>query len=297
VSDSTFFQPALPTPNSGDPDSRPLPEIIAEHFGFPLAYHDVKGVRYYAVQDWILGVAQPDSHPGTFWTALKRRTKKQGVEFSTLCIKLPYIASDGKRYKTDHAKAETLYMITQRMDANTGLRNKILEFLAKSGVVLDEVRIDPERAIDAAIEAYRRMGKSEDWIATRIQSRIARLKFTSAFKYSLLNKPTPKHYAVITDELRLGLWRRKTAELRRQMGLKENANLRDHQSSLALSYELLAENLSAAELAQKRNLAFEEVQDVVRTNAEDVGRHAQQAGQRLGIDIATNRPLLRDGDR
>ena len=41
--------------------------------------------------------------------------------------------------------------------------------------------------------------------------------------------------------------KRNTAKLREQMGLKKDANLRDHQSMLAVSYEQLAEILSATD--------------------------------------------------
>ena len=47
--------PITPEPN----DKRPLPEIIADYCGFPLAFVDVDGERFYAVQDWLRGVAQP----------------------------------------------------------------------------------------------------------------------------------------------------------------------------------------------------------------------------------------------
>lgn len=272
-------------------DPRPLPEIIADLAGFPLAYADVEGERYYAVQDWIAGVAH-SGEPRTFWTAMKRRLKKAGIELSTLCTQLPYRATNGKSYKMDFAAAMGLYQITQRMDANTGLRDKVLKFLAQAGVVLDDFRIDPEQAIDAAIEAYRRMGKSEEWIAVRIQSKAARLRFTGAFKHALKGEPQRWHYGVITDAMRLGLWKRNTAKLREQMGLKKDANVRDHQSMLAVSYELLAETISATELEMNKNLEFEAARRIVHDNSEDVGRHAEATGKRLGIDIATNRPLL-----
>lgn len=113
MSDSTFFQPALPTPNSDD--SRPLPEIIADHFGFPLAYHDVEGVRYYAVQDWILGVAQPASHPGTFWTEMKRRLERLNINIAPMCKKLPYLAENNKRYSMDHGTHDLMMLIVQFM--------------------------------------------------------------------------------------------------------------------------------------------------------------------------------------
>jgi len=127
-------------------DKRPLPEIIASNYGFPLAYHDIDGARYYAVQDWIRGVAQV-SDPAKFWHDIKRPLKKAGIETSALCRSLPNRAGDGKMYKRDHADAETLYRITQRMDVQTGLRDDVLKFLAKSGVVIDEIRIDPDRPL------------------------------------------------------------------------------------------------------------------------------------------------------
>lgn len=42
------------------------------------------------------------------------------------CAKLKYRATDGKNYTMDFADAKTLYTITQRMDAETGIRNKDL---------------------------------------------------------------------------------------------------------------------------------------------------------------------------
>lgn len=272
-------------------NSHPLPEIIAEQAGFSLAYHDVDDKRYYAVQDWIAGVAQVEE-PRKFWESMRRRLKKAGIELSSWWRQLPYRANNGKTYKMDHAEATILYQITQRMDANTGLRDQILRFLAKAGVVIDEFRIDPEKAIDAAIEAYRRMGKSEQWIAARVQSKVARLRFTAAFKHSLRGEPKRWQYAAITDVMRVGLWKRNTAVLRQQLGLEKDSNLRDHQSALAVSYEMLAENISATELELHRNLEYDGAANIVRRNSEDVGAHAEATSRRLGIDIATNQPLL-----
>src|SRR5262249_52400792 len=152
-------------------DSRPLPEIIAEQYNFPLAYLDhIDGNRFYAVQDWIKGVAQTDN-ARRFWSDLQKRLKKAGNTLYASCVQLPYRASNGRTYQMDYARAETLYQITQRMDAQTGLRDEILKFLAKSGVIVDEIRIDPDAAIDAAIEEYRRRGKDDRWISARLSGK------------------------------------------------------------------------------------------------------------------------------
>src|SRR5258706_7860718 len=114
MSDPTQNSISFPIHNQND--KRPLPEIVAEHYGFPLAFVDIEdGKRFYAVQDWIRGVAQsPD--PSKFWGAMKKRLKKAGIETSTWCRSLPYLASDGKTYKRDHTEVTGLYQLTQRMD-------------------------------------------------------------------------------------------------------------------------------------------------------------------------------------
>ena len=159
-------------PFSPDSDDRPLPERIAAQYGFPLAYKDHDdGKRYYAVQDWIAGVADTP-HARTLWEKLKKRAKKMAETLKEAgeeqlspwwgqLVKLPYRASNGKEYKLDHADAETLYRITQRMDANTGRRNEILAYLAKAGVVVDEMYRDPDTADEVARSIARKQGISE----------------------------------------------------------------------------------------------------------------------------------------
>src|SRR5262249_983585 len=120
------------TPQFTD-DERPAPEIVAKLYGFPLAYHDTPDGRFYAVQDWIKGVADP-VNLRDFWYALKKRLKRAGFDMSFLCRQLGYRSKDGKTYKIDHANAEGLYLITQRMDASTGIRDEVLKYLAKAGV-------------------------------------------------------------------------------------------------------------------------------------------------------------------
>lgn len=192
----------------------------------------------------------------------------------------------------EHVTDESLYRITQRMRAETGIRDQVLNFLAKAGVVIDEFRIDPERAIDAAIAAYKRMGKTDRWIEQRLRNKLGRNQFTAAFKQALRVNPHHMQYAIITDEMRQGLWKRTTKTLKVELGLKEKDNLRDHLSEIALSYETLAEQISARELNERNDLEFNQARRIVRSNSEFVGKQAEDTGCKLGIDIATDRPLL-----
>src|SRR5258708_35226987 len=100
MSDSTSNLMIL-SPNFGD---LPLPERIAKNYNFALAYHDVDGKRYYAVQDWIIGVTQ-SPEPRVFWAVMKRRAKKSQIPIESECRKLPYRATKKKTYNVDYALA------------------------------------------------------------------------------------------------------------------------------------------------------------------------------------------------
>ncbi len=307
------YSTSLPVSFNAD-DQRPLPELIAlgnpdpadGWSAFPLQFHDVEGIRYYAVQDWILGVAQTDN-ARTFWDKMKNRLKRAKIQLSPPCLQLPYLATNNKRYKLDFAAAEALYVITQRMDANTGVRDRVLRYLAFAGVLVDDARLDPasvlgkafgsnpDLMLEAAIETYRAQGKSDAWIASRLLGVQTRKIFTSAFQKALRNKPGSYQYAQITDTLRIGVWRRDTATIRKELNLSATANVRDNMSVLALNYEMLAENLSAMALDQQQDLEYNEARNIVRDESTFVGDQAAQASKRLGIDLVTNKPLLKKG--
>lgn len=121
MSDHTL-NPVNPTPNL---DALPLPERIATLYKFPLAYHDLyDGKRYYAIQDWIVGVANP-AQPRMFWAAMKRRFIKAQLEIAEQCRKLPYRTTSNKIYQLEYAPAEILSLLLNQMSLKTGIVSEI----------------------------------------------------------------------------------------------------------------------------------------------------------------------------
>jgi hypothetical protein len=111
-------------PLSPDSDDLPLPERIAAQYGFQLAAYDdpETGKRYYAVRDWIAGVAKaPD--PGDFW----KKMRKRFAHLLSFCKPLPYRANNGRMLQVDHSPTEGLFEIVQRMGTETGIARCILE--------------------------------------------------------------------------------------------------------------------------------------------------------------------------
>ncbi len=76
---------------------------------------------------------------------------------------------DGKRYKTDVATTEQLFRIIQFIPSPKAEPFKL--WLAQVGRERIEETIDPEQAIDRALETYLKKGYTEDWIHQRIKRR------------------------------------------------------------------------------------------------------------------------------
>lgn len=281
----------LPTVSEGSGQDLPLPLIVAQRWGFPLAHVEVEGEVYYAIPDWIRGLTNVDN-ASRVWSDLKSTGKQMNLYGST--VELPYMAKDGKTYQTEHTDDKGLYRIAQslRVTKTRPALAAIKRFLAESGAFVDEVRLNPDQAIDAAIAAYRAQGKDDRWIQARIEGKIKRNLFTAALTAAVIDTLTPRHYATATDDIYRGLWGRTAAYLKGELQLPKNANLRNHQPMLALHYQGIAEEVSAHKLGERQELAWDEARGIVQSVAAFIGKQAQETSDLLGMDIAIGKPLL-----
>lgn len=177
-------------PVSSD-DQRPLPLIIAEKWGFKLAYHYSDETYWYAVLDWIGELLEADStRASNTWSDIQRRGL---TNILVLAQRFSYLRSDGREYQTDHLTDKGLFLLTQslRVTRERPLLKEIKAFLAKSSAFIDLVRrkpetiiesgaIDPDKAIEAAIKEYKRRGMSDEWIHARIFDKLKRVFLTDA---------------------------------------------------------------------------------------------------------------------
>lgn len=283
----------------------PLPLLVAHQWNFPLQYHFIDEQYWFAIQDWIAGLLELDTEAAAKrWEEFKR-TQKSETTVST--GGLAYNARDGKKYTRDFTNDKGLYIITQSlrvMKSRPQLR-LIKEYLAKSGAFVDLVRrdpqvvitsgaIDPDRALEVVVDYYRNMGKSDSWINARLTGIIKRQQFTAALKEAILNI-TRSHYAVATNEVYLGLWERTAQQLKEEIGLTVNQNLRDHQPTMGLMYQALAEEACATKLGTRQELSIAEACVIIHEVAELIGAQAQATSAYFGMDVATGKPLLANG--
>lgn len=171
-----------------------------------------------------------------YWKVLKHRLKKEGNETVTNCNRLKMLTADGKMRLTDVADTEQLLRLIQSVPSPKAEPFK--QWLAKVGSErLDQIE-DPELSIQQALQDYRRLGYSEDWINQRLKSIEIRKELTD--EWLRVGIEDNKDFAILTNILTKA-WSGKTVkEYKAHKGLKKQ-NLRDNMTSTELILNMLAE--------------------------------------------------------
>lgn len=212
-------------------------------------YDEQAEVWYFSIVD-IVGILTDQPHyqgARKYWSVLKVRLKKEGVEPTTICSQLKLEAEDGKKRLTDVGNVEQIFRLIQSIPSPKAEPFKL--WLAKVGYErLQEIQ-DPSQSIDRARENWLKMGRSEKWIQQRMTGQETRNKLTDYWKESGIEEK--KDFAYLTNIIHeewTGLSVKKHKELK---GLKSQ-NLRDHMSEAELLFTALAE-LSTRQIAESEN--------------------------------------------
>ncbi len=133
------------------------------------AWDNDKEEWYFSIVD-VISVLTDQSdydHAKNYWKVLKHRLIKEGNELVTSCNQLKLKSpKDGKKYKTDVADTEQLLRIIQSVPSKKAEPFKM--WLAQVGRERIEETIDPELAINRAVETYQKKGYPDDWIHQRL---------------------------------------------------------------------------------------------------------------------------------
>ena len=194
---------------------------------------------YFSVVD-VVGVLtdQKDQRGASnYWAKLKQRLKTEGAdELLTNCQQLKLKSKDGKKRLTDVADTEQLLRIIQTIPSPKAEPFKL--WLARVGRERIEETIDPEQAIDRALETYLKKGYSEEWVHQRLLAIRIRNELTDEWNKRGVEKG--REYAILTDEISKAWSGMTTRQYKNLKGLKKE-NLRDNMSDLELVLNMLAE--------------------------------------------------------
>ena len=236
---------------------------------------------YFSIID-VISVLTGTANPRRYWSDLKRKLKAEGAnELYEKIVQLKMLSSDGKRYKTDVANTEQLLRIIQSIPSPKAEPFKV--WLAMVGKERIEETIDPEQAIDRALDTYLKKGYSEEWIHQRLLAIRIRNELTDEWKKRGVQKG--KEYAILTDEISRAWSGMTTGQYKRLKGLTKE-NLRDNMTDLELVLTMLAEASTTDISKTAKPQTFEENKQVAKRGGKVAGI-ARQA-----LEAETGKPVI-----
>lgn len=238
---------------------------------------------YFSIVDVVGALTDsPDYQTGRkYWNKLKQRLHEEGSELVTNCHQLKMPAADGKMRLTDAADTEQLLRIIQSIPSPKAEPFRL--WLAAVGRERIEETIDPEQAIDRALETYQKKGYDADWIHQRILSIRVRNELTAEWQARGVEQG--REYAILTDEITKAWSGMTTRQYKNLKGLKKE-NLRDNMSTLEIVLNMLAETTTTELSKAHRPEGFEESRIVARRGGKVAG------DARRAIEADTGRPAV-----
>ena len=219
-----------------------------------------------------------------YWNKLKQRLKEEGAsQLVTNCHQLKMKSpKDGKRYLTDVADTEQLLRIIQSIPSPKAEPFKL--WLAQVGRERIEETIDPEQAIDRALETYQKKGYSDEWIHQRLLSIRVRNALTDEWQKSGVQQG--REYAILTDEITKAWSGMNTRQYKNLKGLKKE-NLRDNMSDMELILNMLAESTTTEISKEQKPTTFEENMEIAKAGGEAAGEARVAVEKRTGKSVIT----------
>ena len=237
---------------------------------------------YFSVVD-VVHALTDSTDPKQYIKKMRSRDPELGGKWGTICTPVEMIAADGKKRKIQAANIEGLLRLIQSIPSPKAEPFKL--WLAQVGRERIEETIDPEQAIDRALETYLRKGYTEEWVHQRLLAIRIRNDLTSEWQARGVEKG--REYAILTDEITRAWAGMTTKQYKRLKGLKKE-NLRDNMSDLELVLTMLAEATTTEISRREEPETFSENLEVARSGGEIAGDTRKAIEKRTGQPVITS---------
>ena len=244
------------------------------------AWDEEKEEWYFSVVD-VVAVLSESTDPKQYIKKMRARDPQLSANWGTICTPVQMLAADGKQRKVQAANTEGILRIIQSIPSPKAEPFK--RWLAQVGRERIEETIDPEQAIDRALETYLKKGYDADWIHQRILSIRVRNELTAEWQARGVEQG--REYAILTDEITKAWSGMTTRQYKNLKGLKKE-NLRDNMSTLEIVLNMLAETTTTELSKAHRPEGFEESRIVARRGGKVAG------DARRAIEADTGRPAV-----
>lgn len=243
-------------------------------------WDEEKECWWFSVVD-VVAALTDSVNPTDYLKKIRKRDELLGEYLGTNCPQVEMLGENGKRRKVLAANVEQLFRIIQSIPSPKAEPFK--RWLASVGAERIEETIDPEQAIDRALETYQRKGYSDEWIQQRLMSIKVRNALTDEWQKSGVQKG--REYAILTDEITKAWSGMTTRQYKNYKGLKKE-NLRDNMSDMEIILNMLAESTATNISKKEKPDTFEKSKDIANRG----GKVARQA--RLAVEIETGESVV-----
>ena len=248
------------------------------------AWNEEQEEWYFSVVD-VIHALTGSENPRRYWSDLKRKLKSEGAtQLYENIVQLKMKSSDGKNYKTDAATTEQLLRIIQSIPSPRA--EPVKRWLAEVGRERIEETIDPEQAIDRALETYLKKGYDPDWVHQRLLSIRIRNELTDEWQKRGVEKG--REFAILTDEITRTWSGMTTRQYKNLKGLKKE-NLRDNMTTLELVLNMLAEATTTEISKQKAPESFSDNIEVARAGGKVAGDARKAIELQTGVPVITEK--------
>ena len=237
---------------------------------------------YFSVQD-VIAVLAESSDPKQYIKKMRARDPELSANWGTICTLVQMPAADGKMRKIQAANTEGLLRIIQSIPSPKAEPFK--RWLAQVGRERIEETIDPEQAIDRALETYHKKGYDTDWIHQRLLSIRVRNELTAEWQERGVQQD--KEYAILTDKITKAWSGMTTRQYKKLKGLKKE-NLRNNMSTIEIVLNMLAEATTTELSKAHQPEGFSESQKIARRGDSYAGQVRQDIENDTGYPVVTS---------
>ena len=143
------------------------------------AWDEEREEWYFSVVD-VIAVLTDSTNPTDYLKKMRKRDELLSSYLGTNCPQVEMVGTTGKKRKVLAATAEQVLRIIQSIPSPKAEPFKL--WLAQVGRERIEETIDPEQAIDRALETYLKKGYSVDWVHQRLLSIRVRNELTAEWQ-------------------------------------------------------------------------------------------------------------------
>lgn len=246
------------------------------------AWDEEKEEWYFSVQD-VVAVLSESTDPKQYIKKMRARDPQLSANWGTICTPVQMLAADGKQRKVQAANTEGILRIIQSIPSPKA--EPFRRWLAQVGRERIEETIDPEQAIDRALETYQKKGYDADWIHQRILSIRVRNELTAEWQARGVEQG--REYAILTDEITKAWSGMTTRQYKNLKGLKKE-NLRDNMSTTEIILNMLAETSTKDISVAEKPDGFKESVKVAQQGGEVAGIARKALEARTGKPVVTS---------